>query len=163
MPWKTKNRRGSRADAAAARRFGARSSSALVIPALVLAGCTMYRYQPVEQREIEDLAERGCEKGERVMVLAEVNQVYEDSLVLWDGRDPETTYTLQIEGPGLGRKAKSLVGQSRYERAYDALQDVMEDDRRVEATFTCRGERRTPIATRIAFRDLGGDEIAYEF
>ena len=130
---------------------------------MLAAGCTLYRYQPVRERDVSSLAQAGCGKGERVTTTAEVNQVYEDSLVIWDGSDPGTTYTLQFKGPGVGRKAKSLVGQSRYERAYDALRDLMHDERPVEVTFTCKGDRRTPIATRFSYRDAGGERIAYEF
>jgi hypothetical protein len=134
-----------------------------VILSTTLTGCTMYRYQPVEQRDIDDLAEDGCKKGDRVSTRAELNQVYEDSLVLWNGRDPDSTFTVRFKGPGVARRTKSLVGQSRYERAYEALQDVREDERPIEVTFACRGERKTPIVTRFSFRDEGGEEIAFEF
>ena len=151
------------------RRGGARALAAVlgstgpVILAATLAGCTMYRYQPVQERSIQTLADDGCKKGDRVVTSADLNQVYEDSLVLWDGRDPDSTFTVRFKGPGVARKTKSLVGQNRYERAYEALRDVMDDGRPVEVTFECRGQRKTPIASRFSFRDEGGDEVAFEF
>jgi hypothetical protein len=138
-------------------------AGALAILAGTLAGCAMYRYHPVEERSIRDLAEDGCKDGEKIVTSADLNQVYEDSLVLWDGRDADTTFTVQFKGPGVVRKTKSLVGQNRYERAYEALQVVRDDKRPVEVSFECRGERKTPIASRFSFRDEGGDEVAFEF
>jgi hypothetical protein len=124
----------------------------------------MYRYDPVREIDIEDLADDGCGKrGDRLLTNAEINQVYEDSVVLWDGREPDSTYTLHIRGPGMVRKTKSLVGKSRYERAYDALQEVMREEDEVTVTFVCKGERKAPVATRVSFRAEDGDEIAYEF
>jgi hypothetical protein len=135
----------------------------LAILAATLAGCTMYRYQPVAERSITDLAEDGCKDGEKIITSADLNQVYEDSLVLWDGRDPDSTFTVQFKGPGVLRRTKSLVGQNRYERAYEALQSVKEDERPVKVTFECRGKRKTPIVSRFSFRDEVGDEVAFEF
>jgi hypothetical protein len=123
----------------------------------------MYRYHPATEVDVEDLAAKGCEDGDRVITRAEVNQVYEDALVLWDGRDPDTTFTVGFRGPGIGRKTKSLVGRDRYETAYDALRELQRDDQPVEVTAVCRGKRKTPIATRFSFRDRGGEEIAFEF
>ena len=48
------------------------------------------------------------------------------------------------------RKTKSLVGKNRYERAYDALQEVMREEDEVSVTFVCKGERKTPVATRVS-------------
>jgi hypothetical protein len=135
----------------------------VVTLAIALSACALYRYDPVSEADVEDLATRGCKKGERVTTLAELNQVYENALVLWDGRDPDTTFTVSFKGPGIGRKTKSLVGQSRYERAYDALREVRAAERPVRVTVECRGERKTPIATRFSFRDEAGEEVAFEF
>jgi hypothetical protein len=123
----------------------------------------MYRYDPVGEVDVDDLAEQGCKKGDRVTTRAELNQVYEDALVLWDGHDPDTTFTVNFKGPGIGRKTKSLVGENRYERAYDALREVRAAERPVEVTVDCRGKRKTPIATRFSYRDEGGEEVAFEF
>jgi len=136
---------------------------ALVVLATLPVGCTMYRYQPVKEVEVDELARNGCDKGDRVTTRAELNHVYEDALVLWDGDDPDTTFTVGFKGPGIARKTKTLVGQDRYERAYDALREVLASERPVEVTVECRGERKTPIATRFSYRDRGGEEIAFEF
>jgi hypothetical protein len=145
------------------RRNLARDIPWTVIAILSLASCTLYEYDPVEERSIERLVEDGCEKGDRVTTTAEVNQVYEDSVVLWDGRDPDTTYTLRFKGPGLGAKTKSLLGENRYESAYKALSHQMEEDEPVDVSFVCQGRRKTPVANRFSFRDEDGEEIAYEF
>jgi hypothetical protein len=139
------------------------SRIALVILAILPAGCSLYRYHPVKEVEVEKLAEHDCKKGDRVTTRAELNQVYEDALVLWDGSDPHTAFTVEFKGPGIARKTKSVVGKDRYERAYDALRDVRAAQQPVEVTLECRGERKTPIATRFSYRDKGGEEIAYEF
>ena len=140
-----------------------RGTGAVVVLTSVLAGCTLYRYDPVREVDVEDLADRGCKDGDRVITRAELNQVYEDALVLWDGRDSETTLTVNFKGPGIARKTKSILGKDRYESAYEALRAVQEDERPIEVTIECRGERKTPIATRFSYRDEGGEEIAFEF
>lgn len=136
---------------------------AWVILATLPAGCSLYHYQPVKEVDVAKLASHGCEKGDRVSTRAELNQVYEDALVLWNGHDPSTTFTAEFKGPGIGRKTKSLVTKDRYERAYDALREVLASEQTVDVTLECRGERKTPIATRFSYRDRGGEEIAYEF
>jgi hypothetical protein len=139
------------------------SCAAVVVLATLSAGCSLYHYHPVKEVGVEKLASHGCDKGDRVTTRAELNQVYEDALVLWDGSDPKTTFTVEFKGPGIARKTKSLVGQDRYERAYDALREVLAAEQPVEVTLECRGERKTPIATRFSYRDRGGEEIAFEF
>ena len=136
----------------------------LVIVAVVVGtACSAYDYDPVEEDDIDRLADEGCKNGDRITTTAEVSQVYEDSLVLWDGVDPETTFTVRFREPGVSRKTKGVFGKNRYERAYEALQDVMEDEEPIEVTLLCQGERKTPIATRFSYRDEGGEEVAYEF
>jgi hypothetical protein len=137
--------------------------AALVTLALFASGCTMYRYDPVREVDLWDLAENGCDKGDRVSTRAELNQVYEDALVLWNGRDPDSTFTVNFKGPGIGRKTKSTFGQNRYERAYEALREVRAAERTVNVTVECRGERKTPIATRFSYLDESGEQVAFEF
>ena len=139
------------------------SRVALVTLALLASGCAMYRYDPVKEVDVDDLAEHGCDKGDRVSTRAELNEVREDALVLWDGRDPDTAFTVNFKGPGIARKTKSTFGQDRYEKAYETLREVLAAERPVDVTVECRGERKTPIATRLSYRDDGGDEIAFEF
>ena len=81
----------------------------------------MYHYDPVQEVDVDDLAERGCDKGDRVSTRAELNEVREDALVLWDGRDPDTAFTVNFKGPGIARKTKSTFGQDRSDRAATEL------------------------------------------
>ena len=123
-----------------------RTAWSVVVPlAMTTLGCILYRYQPVTEIELEDLADRGCDKGDRVTTRAELNKVYEDAMVLWDGRDPDTTVTVGFAGPGVGGKTKGVFGENRYERAYDALRELAAHERPLEVTIECRGERRTQI------------------
>ena len=128
-----------------------------------LASCSANHYDPAEEANIGDLARQGCKSGDHVITRAGLNQVYEDSLVLWDGSDPATTFTVRFKGPGVARKTSGLVGKNRYERAYEALSEVKKDDRTVEVEFVCQGKRKTPTATRFSFRDASGDEVAFDF
>ena len=147
----------------AARRCRASSWIVLVILSTIGLGCSAYDYDPVEEKDIEQLADEGCKDGDRVTLTAEVNQVNEDSLVLWDGVDPDTTYTVRFRDAGIARKTKGVFGKNRYESAYEALQDLKEDGEPIDVTLVCQGQRKTPIATRVSFRDEDGEEIAYEF
>ena len=139
------------------------SWSALVVLASMAAGCTMYRYQPVTEVDVDDLAARGCKDGDRVTTRAELNQVYEDALVLWDGRDPATTVTVELKGQGIGGKTKAVFGQNRYERAYDALRELQASEQPLDMTVECRGKNKTPVLTRFSYREKDGEEIAFEF
>ena len=144
------------------RRSG-RLAPVLLAAAMGVGGCSLYHYHPATEVGVEALAAKGCDNGDRVITRAELNQVYEDALVLWDGRDADSTVTVEFKGPGVARKTKSLVGQNRYERAYDALVEQRSHQRPVEVTMVCRGDHKTPTATRISFRDDGGDEVAFDF
>jgi hypothetical protein len=134
-----------------------------VVAATMGAGCSLYHYDPVTEVDVDDLAARGCKDGDRVTTRAELNQVYEDALVLWDGLDPATTVTVELKGQGIGGKTKAVFGENRYERAYDALRELQASEQPLDITVECRGKHKTPVATRFSYREKGGEEIAFEF
>lgn len=131
--------------------------------ALSLTSCAVHRYRPVEEVRIDRLVSEGCKKGSRVATTAWLNQVYRESVILWDGRDPDSTYSVRLKSPGVVDKTKGTIGKNRYQSGFRALQELMEEERRVTVTFTCKAKNRPPVADRFAYVAPDGEQVVYEF
>lgn len=120
-------------------------------------------YEPVHQRSFSNVLERDCGKaGERVTTRAQINRVYRNSLILWDGSDPASTYTVELVDPSFGQRLKAKVSTSRLERAYGVLNRLEEEQIPIEIVLTCARGDRPPTADRFSYTTDEGERRTFE-
>ncbi|MFP3939594.1 MAG: hypothetical protein ACLF0P_04750 [Thermoanaerobaculia bacterium] len=137
---------------------GALLSSLLLLPA-----CAGLGYEPVREVSLATVLERDCGKdGERVATQAWVNKVYRNSLILWDGRNPKSTYTVNLVDPTLRQRARAKVGTSRFERAYEVLKRLERERVPIEIVLTCAPGDRPPTTGRFSYVAADGERRTFE-
>ena len=120
-------------------------------------------YEPVQELSFADVLERDCGKaGERVTTRAEINRVYQNSLILWNGRDPASTYTVELVEPSFGQRVKAKVSKTRFERAYEVLKRLEEEQVSIEVVLTCARGDRAPTADRFSYTTDEGERRTFE-
>lgn len=130
---------------------------------LLLSACSGLRYEPVQELSFARVLERDCgEEGERITTRARINRVYRNSLILWDGRDPASTYTVALVEPSFGQRLKAKVGTSRFERAYEVLKQLEEERVPIEVVLTCARGDRPPTADRFSYTTATGERRTFE-
>jgi len=133
----------------------------LLLPLAV--ACASASYQPVSERSFENLVAEGCgREGVRITTTAKINRVYEDSVMLWDGADPETVVSMRVREAGLGARTKGLVTKTRFERGYEELKGLEKRDWPVTVTATCRGGDVPPVVTRFSYRNADNERREIE-
>lgn len=134
-----------------------------VASGLMLGGCRSMSYQPVSETSFQTLAAQGCSKdGQRLITTARINKVYEDSVILWDGTDASSTYTVRMEKRSVGERVKGVVSTTPHERAFRELQEVQREDGLITVTLTCRGRSVPPTMDQFSYRDSAGNRQTIE-
>lgn len=130
---------------------------------LLLSACAGLSYEPVQDFSFSSVLERDCGKaGERVTTEARINRVYRNSLILWDGRDPASTYTVELVEPSFGQRVKAKVSSSRFEQAYEVLNQLEEEQVPIEVVLTCAQGDRPPTADRFSYMTDAGERRTFE-
>jgi hypothetical protein len=130
---------------------------------LLLPACASLDYEPTRELPFATVVERDCGKdGDRVATRAWVNKVYRNSLILWDGRDPQSTYTVELVDPTLRQRAKAKVSTSRLELAYETLKRLEEERIPIEIVLTCAAGDRPPTTGRFSYVTNAGERQTFE-
>jgi|GEM_PF-5182374 len=131
---------------------------------LLLPACASLNYEPTREVPFATVLDRDCGKGgDRVTTRAWVNKVYKNSLILWDGRDPKSTYTVEFIDPTLRQRAKAKVSTSRLELAYETLKRLEEERIPIEIALTCAPGDRPPTTGRFSYVTNEGERRTFEF
>ena len=135
--------------------------SALVV--LALAGCSGVSYRPVQETSFEQVADRGCtRKDEQFSVTAQVNAAYRETIVLWNGRDPDRTLAVSLPGEGVGSKLRGVFGDSRYDLSVERLEQLRARNTPITINLRCERKGATPFADRYSYYE-GGQRVEFEF
>lgn len=140
-----------------------RTIPALLATAVLASGCAGVSYRPVQETSFEQLAERGCPRGnDRFLVNAYINAAYRETVVLWNGRDASRTVAVRLPDEGIGSRLRGVVGKSRYELSVEQLEELRREGEPVTVTISCQGAERTPVADRFSYFE-NGQRVAFEF
>lgn len=135
----------------------------IVVVVLLTAACGTTSYKPVQEIEFERLAREGCQRsGDRFSVTAQINAAYRETIVLWNGRDPDQTVAVTLPPESVASKTRGIFGSSRYELSVDRLQDLRGRRTPVTVTMRCEGSGRTPTADRFSYFE-NGQRVEFEF
>jgi hypothetical protein len=129
---------------------------------LVATGCGGLNYKPTQEMSFAQVVAGDCRKGTRTIVTAQVDQAYENTVLLRDSLNPQQTLPVQLGGRNWWRRAKDLVGESRYEVSRKRLADLAQTGTPVNVTLECRGVN-TPVAQQISFVDQTGTRVAFDY
>lgn len=135
----------------------------LLVAATLVTGCASVSYSPVQETRLEQLAREGCARaGDRFSVTAQINAAYRETIVLWNGQDPQQTVAVTLPSEGVGSKLRGLVGQSRYELSVERLQQLREQGTPVNVTMRCERKGEAPRADRFSYYE-NGQRVEFEF
>lgn len=127
----------------------------------VIAGCAATRYEPVREQSFAQLASSGCVNGgQQVMVTAQVNKAYQNTVVLWDGADPQQTIAVTLGGRGPVAKLRGWFGQNKYELSEQQLNELAAQRTPVTVTLECSSAGVAPVARNISYQNQDGTRVA---
>lgn len=131
--------------------------------AALATGCGTTTYRPVEETDFIRLANDGCtRKGDRFAATAQINSVSRETIVLWDGYDGSRTVAVRLPKQGFGSRLQDKVGKSRYEVAFDQLNELRARRTPVTVTMRCEGADMAPAADRFSYYE-NGQRVQFEF
>lgn len=135
----------------------------ILIMAVCSVGCGGVSYRPVQEAQLDRVISDACKrKGDRFSVDARINSASRETVVLWDGYDGSRTIAVQLPTQGSVSKLRGVFGQSRYEQAYDRLDELRVSGAPVTFTMRCEGPGQAPQADRFAYLDRG-KRVQFEF
>ena len=135
----------------------------LAVSAALLGGCGSMSYQPVQEVDFAHMAADGCVKaGDRFTITAQISSAYEQTIVLFDGADASRTLPVRLPEPGVGDRARGIVGTTRYETSQAKLLQLRETHTPVAVTMTCVDRGKAPVADRFSFTE-DGHRVDFEF
>jgi hypothetical protein len=135
-----------------------------IVAAALVTGCGSMTYRPVEETSFDRLASEGCKrKGDRFAVTAQVSSATRETIVLWDGTDVSRTIPVRLPKQGLGSRIGDKVGTSRYDVAFEQLNELRTSGKPVTVTMSCEAENMAPAADRFSYRDNNGRRVQFEF
>lgn len=139
----------------------------VVATALALGGCASRTYRPAVEETLPRLAQNGCGRsGDTVIVVGQVAQAYENSVVLTDVSNPSATLAINLPGrgrPGPAATMRHWLGTGKYELTVEKLNEMRASGTPVTATIECKGNRVTPIARNIEFTNPDGTRVAIRY
>jgi hypothetical protein len=132
---------------------------------IVLAGCSSMDYKPVQERSFSQLLSEGCkEPGEQMLVTGYVSKAYQDTVVLWDGIDPQSTVAVKVPGPGLKQRLKGWLGaDSKQEVTAETLNSLGAQRQPVTVGLVCQGENVAPEVRTVNYTDAQGQRVAIAY
>ena len=127
-------------------------------------GCTMYRYHPAEERSIETWRRKAARTATGSPPAPSSTRSTRMRSCSGTAAIPSTTFTVELQGTG-DRRARPRAWSARTATSGPTTRCARCGRRsgRSRSTVECRGQRKTPIATRFSYRDEGGEEVAFEF
>lgn len=134
------------------------------LPLLALGGCSGMDYKPVQERSFAQLASNGCgEEGEQMLVEGYVSRAYQNTVVLWDGIDPQATTAITLPGRGWLARARGWFGDSKHEVSEQELNQLAAA--RIPVTFgvECQGRGVAPEARSIRYTNAQGQRVAIAY
>jgi hypothetical protein len=131
---------------------------------VVLTGCASTDYEPVQERSFGALVSEGCrDDGEQMLVTGYVSRAYEDTVVLWDGIDPQATVAVKVPGRTLTSRMRGWFGDSKHEVSQERLNDLITRKVPVTVNLTCQGENMAPVVTHASYTDAQGQRVAIAY
>lgn len=126
-----------------------------------LVGCASTSYEPVREQSFAQLAANGCVNGgQQVMVTAQVSKAYQDTVVLWDGTDPQQTIAATLGGRGPVARLRGWFGENKYELSEQQLNELAAQRTPVTVTLECSGAGVAPVARNISYQSQDGTRVA---
>jgi len=128
----------------------------------MLAGCSSMDYKPVQERSFAQLVSGGCTSdGEQLMVTGQVSKAYQNTVVLWDGIDPQATVAVTVPR-SINQRVRGWFGKNRQEVSERTLNDLAARGVPVTVGLVCQGGA-APQATSIAYTDSEGQRVAIAY
>jgi hypothetical protein len=135
--------------------------SGCVLTIIVLAGCGGMDYKPAQERPLAQIAAEGCrDKGERLLITGQVSKAYENTVVLWDGIDPQATLAVTVPGRSPLSRARGWFGKSKHEVSRTQLNELIAARTPVTAELVCQGGNVAPEASSFAYTNAQGQRVA---
>lgn len=135
--------------------------------ATALAGCVSRSYRPAIEQTLPRVVENGCGRsGDTLIVVGQVAQAYENSIVLTDVSNPSDTLSINLPGrgrPGPVATMRHWLGTGKYELTVEKLNQMRESGTPVTVTIECKGARVTPVARNIEFTNPDGTRVAIRY
>ena len=129
---------------------------------LALSACASY--EPVRESNFAQLVSGGCrDEGQQTIVTAYVNKAYENTVVLWDGTDPQTTLAANLPRAGFGARLRNLFGESKNQMAAEQLNQVAQQRLPVSFTLECQGGTMAPLVRGVSYTDQQGQRVAIAY
>jgi hypothetical protein len=128
----------------------------LLLSVTLLVAYAAIAYRPAEERAFADIAASGCNNRDGdFIVRGMVSSATEDTVVLSDPADAETTLSLTLPGRGPVSRVKGFFTKGKYEAAQRRLDELRADQTPVVVTLKCRGNG-TPAARNISYTNTAG-------
>jgi len=135
----------------------------LCVATLLAAGCGTTTYRPVEEIDFSQLAREGCKrKGDRFAVTAQINSASRETIVLWDGFERSRTVAVRLPKQGFGSRMQDRVGKSRYDVAFEQINELSARGTPVTVTMRCERVNMAPEADRFSYYE-NGQRVQFEF
>jgi hypothetical protein len=133
------------------------------VMAAALAGCASTDYEPVQERSFAQLLSDGCdEQGQQMLVTGQVSRAYQDTVVLWDGIDPQATVAVSLPG-GVTQRVRGWFGKNKREVTERTLNDLASRNVPVTVGLECQGNNVAPVARSISYTDQRGQRVAIAY
>ncbi len=144
-------------------RTAMRTVFLLFAAAALATGCGTTTYRPVQETDFNRLANEGCaRKGDRFAVTAQISSVSRETIVLWEGYDGSRTVAVRLPKQGFGSRLQDKVGKSRYDVAFEQLNELRARGTPVTFTMRCEAADMAPAADRFSYFE-GGQKVQFEF
>jgi hypothetical protein len=126
-----------------------------------LVGCASY--EPVRERTFSDLVAQGCgDAEERTIVTGYVSRAYENTVVLWDGIDPQATVAVTVPGRNPWQRLRGALGKNKHEVTQETLNRLTQERVPVTVTLECQGNA-APLVRHVTYNDENGQRIAIAY
>jgi hypothetical protein len=136
----------------------------IVSSVALLAGCASLDYQPVQERSFAQVASGRCKEGERMLVTGQVSRSYENTVVMWDGIDPQATVAVTLPKPGIKQRVRGWFGgDTSREVSDDTLSDLAARGVPVTVNLVCHGDGVAPEALQLSYTDAQGQRVAIAY
>ncbi len=128
----------------------------LLLSAAFLVTYAASAYKPAEERDFRDIAAGGCSNRDGdFIVRGMVSSATEDTVVLSDPADAESTLSLTLPGRGPLSRVKGFFTKGKYETAQQRLDELRAEQTPVVVTLKCHGNG-TPAARNISYTNEAG-------